>query len=193
MKAKGGDGMTIGESIRYHRKRLGLTQAELADRLGVTPQAVSKWESGVGLPDITMAVPLARALGTTTDELLRFGERYQEWEALYVKTVDETKARDPKALLEVSLAALKEFPYDRIFLYRAAVWNLELAVVSEDDNKSRNYLGEALVHAWSYRDMSPGDQQAKDFYKRMMSRCQLVNGLYELKPEFRGPDVRFVI
>ena len=185
--------MTIGESIRYHRKRLKLTQAELADRLGVTPQAVSKWESGVGLPDITMAAPLARALGTTTDELLRFGERYQEFEALYVKTVDETKARDPKALLEVSLAALKEFPYDRTFLYRAAVWNLELAVVSEDDNKSRNYLGEALVHARRYRDMSPGDQQAKDFYKRMMSRCQLVNGLYELKPEFRGPDVRFVI
>lgn len=39
--------MTIGESIRYHRKRLNLTQAELADRVGVSPQAVSKWENGV--------------------------------------------------------------------------------------------------------------------------------------------------
>ena len=39
--------MTIGESIRHHRKKLNLTQAQLAERLRVTPQAVSKWESGV--------------------------------------------------------------------------------------------------------------------------------------------------
>ena len=66
--------MTIGESIRYHRKRLGLTQLALAERVGVSVQAISKWETNTGLPDITMAVPLARALGTTTDELLQFGQ-----------------------------------------------------------------------------------------------------------------------
>ena len=72
--------MTIGESIQYHRKRLGLTQTQLAHRLHVTTQAVCSWENDIDLPDITMAVPLARALGTTTDELLRFGERYREYE-----------------------------------------------------------------------------------------------------------------
>ena len=98
--------MTIGESIRYHRKRLKLTQAELAGRLNVTAQAVSRWENDTGLPDITMAVPLARALGTTTDELLRFGERHQEFEALWGQTL-KTYGDDPEKLLPISLAALK--------------------------------------------------------------------------------------
>ena len=57
--------MTIGQSIRYHRKRLNLTQAQLAEQLNVTAQAVSRWENDTGLPDITMAVPLARALYQT--------------------------------------------------------------------------------------------------------------------------------
>ena len=189
--------MTIGESIRYHRKRLGLTQAELADRLGVTPQAVSKWESGVGLPDITMAVPLARALGTTTDELLRFGERYQEFEQLWMKTIKETRM-DEKAMLKVSLAALKEFPYDRNFLFRAAVDQMVLAIRSEDDEESRDYIGQALANASFYVEMSAGEQttimqSARDFYKRMKDRCRIVNGRYELKPEFRGPDVQIMI
>lgn len=52
--------MTIGQSIRYHRKRLNLTQNQLAQLLDVTPQAVSRWENDTGLPDISMAVPLAR-------------------------------------------------------------------------------------------------------------------------------------
>ena len=93
--------MTIGESIRHHRKRLGLTQAQLAERLNVTAQAVSRWENDTGLPDITMAVPLARALGTTTDELLRFGERYQEFEDLWRKTL-RAYGDDPAHLLPVA-------------------------------------------------------------------------------------------
>lgn len=189
--------MTIGESIRYHRKRLHLTQAELADRIGVSPQAVSKWENDVGFPDITMAVPLARALGTTTDELLRFGERYQEFEQLWMRTQEENRM-DEKALLEVALAALKEFPYDRIFLFRAAVGQMILAIRSEDDDESRDYIGRALANAAFYVEMSAGEeavlkQSARNFYKRMKERCQVVNGFYELKPEFRGPDVQIVI
>ena len=189
--------MTIGESIRYHRKRLHLTQAELADRIGVSPQAVSKWENDGGLPDISMAVPLARDLGTTTDELLRFGERYQEFEQLWMRTQEETRM-DEKALLEVALAALKEFPYDRNFLFRAAVGQMILAIRSEDDDESRDYIGQALANAAFYVEMSAGEeaakkQSARNFYKRMKDRCQVVNGFYELKPEFCGPDVQIVI
>lgn len=139
-----------------------------------------------------MAVPLARALGTTTDELLRFGEHYQEFEDLYQKTMKETRM-DPKALLEVSLAALKEFHYDRTFLFRAAVDQMLLAVEAEDDDESRDYIGQALANAAFYREMSPGNQSARDFYKRMKSYCRIVNGFYELKDEFRGPDAKIII
>lgn len=158
--------MTIGESIRYHRKRLNLTQVQLAERLDVTPQAVSRWENDTGLPDITMAVPLARALGTTTDELLRFGERYQEFEKCWRETLRRF-GEDPEKLLTVALDALKEFPYDRIFLFRATVDQERLAEMVEDDVLSSSYIGQALVNARLYYEMSPDDPTAREYYKRL--------------------------
>lgn len=61
---------TLGKRIIAHRKRLGLTQDALAERLGVTAQAVSKWENDLSCPDIGMLPRLAAIFGTTTDELL---------------------------------------------------------------------------------------------------------------------------
>lgn len=55
--------------IIQKRKELGLTQEALAARLCITPQAVSKWENGVGLPDVTLFPAIAQVLGVTTDEL----------------------------------------------------------------------------------------------------------------------------
>ena len=61
---------TLGKRIVSHRKRLGLTQDQLAEQLGITAQAVSKWENDQSCPDITMLPRLARIFGTTTDALL---------------------------------------------------------------------------------------------------------------------------
>ena len=61
---------TLGERIVAHRKRLGLTQDKLAELLGVTAQAVSKWENDQSCPDITTLPKLAELFHTTTDELL---------------------------------------------------------------------------------------------------------------------------
>jgi len=61
---------TIGKRIAENRKRLGLTQDALAEQLGVTAQAVSKWENDQSCPDITMLPKLAEIFGTTTDALL---------------------------------------------------------------------------------------------------------------------------
>lgn len=64
----------MGRFIAQMRKARGLTQRELADRLGVTDKAVSKWERGLSCPDVTLLAPLAALLGVTADELLS-GER----------------------------------------------------------------------------------------------------------------------
>ena len=61
---------TIGKRIAANRKRLGLTQDQLADRLDVTAQAVSKWETDASCPDIAALPQLCKILGITTDELL---------------------------------------------------------------------------------------------------------------------------
>lgn len=61
---------TLGERIKHHRKRLGLTQEQLADRLGVSVQAVSKWENSQSCPDISILPEIADLFGITVDDLL---------------------------------------------------------------------------------------------------------------------------
>ena len=59
----------IGASIRECREKAGLTQAQLAETVGVTAKAVSKWETGAGLPDISLLEPLSAALSLSMTEL----------------------------------------------------------------------------------------------------------------------------
>jgi len=61
---------TLGKRIVQNRKRLGMTQDQLAEQLGVTAQAVSKWENDQSCPDISTLPALAEIFGITTDELL---------------------------------------------------------------------------------------------------------------------------
>lgn len=180
MAVKGDGGMTIGESIRHHRKRLNLTQAELADRVGVTAQAVSKWENDTGLPDITMAVPLARALGTTTDELLRFGERRQYFEELWHTTMRKS-GDDPTQLLAVCELALKEFPWDWQFLYRAALDETRLAETVTDPEHSLDYIGRALAHAQLYYEMDPDSSVARNLLQSLRAKVEVKDGFFVLK------------
>ena len=60
----------IGESIANFRKNRNMTQEEFALRLGVTPQAVSKWERGSSLPDIMLLADICRVLQVRADTLL---------------------------------------------------------------------------------------------------------------------------
>ena len=75
---------TLGERIKFHRKRMGLTQEQLAERMGVSPQAVSKWENNQSCPDISVLPTLAELFGVSVDELL--GN-----EAKKVEVVEEEK------------------------------------------------------------------------------------------------------
>ncbi len=68
----------LGVNIKCFRKNKGFTQEELAGMLGVTPQAVSRWESEAGLPDVSMIVPIAQALNITTDALLGYQMQSQD-------------------------------------------------------------------------------------------------------------------
>lgn len=68
---------SLGKRISDLRKEKGLTQEELAERLSVSPQAVSKWENDVCCPDILLLCPLCGQLGVSVDALLN-GERAPE-------------------------------------------------------------------------------------------------------------------
>lgn len=89
--------MSIGNNIRIMRRKCGFTQEELAARLSVTPQAVSKWENGGGLPDLSQIVPLAQIFGITTDSLLGAAS------AVYGKAHTEAALGHEKLLMSTSL------------------------------------------------------------------------------------------
>ena len=60
----------IGKRIAESRRSAGFTQEELANRLGVTPQALSKWEKGASSPDLEMLISLCDILGVSADYLV---------------------------------------------------------------------------------------------------------------------------
>ncbi|MBR6521089.1 MAG: helix-turn-helix domain-containing protein [Oscillospiraceae bacterium] len=59
-----------GAAIKQLREKCGMTQAVLAERIGVSNKAVSKWETGKGLPDVSLLQPLAKELGVSLIELM---------------------------------------------------------------------------------------------------------------------------
>lgn len=81
--------MTIGKRIMQHRKQLGLTQDQLAEKLGVTAQAVSKWENDQSCPDISTLPVLADIFGTSVDALL--GRQEPVYQAEVVEEEDDSR------------------------------------------------------------------------------------------------------
>ncbi len=80
---------TVGKRISSARRELSLTQEGLAEAMGVSAQAVSKWENDISCPDISLIPKLARTLGMTADELLSGKE-----EAPAATVVPEEKRKD---------------------------------------------------------------------------------------------------
>ncbi len=105
-----------GRLIYEERKKLGLTQKELAEKIGVTDKAVSKWEKGRGFPDVSLLKPLSKILNVSVTELID-GERTEN-NTLEVsdKTIIETFGQRKLLLNTVSViitvigAAMLFFP-----------------------------------------------------------------------------------
>lgn len=104
-----------GELISSARKAQGLTQAELADKVGVTDKAVSKWERGLSFPDIALLEPLSDTLGIGITELIA-GKRTQDKQYLVAEPY-------VKATLEISDAEIKsrKAKYKKVALIVGAV------------------------------------------------------------------------
>ena len=63
----------FGENVKHYRKKMGYSQEQLAEKLGVTFQAVSKWETNANTPDISLLPAIAKALGVMIDDLFSDG------------------------------------------------------------------------------------------------------------------------
>ncbi len=111
----------MGQIIKDLRKKNGFTQEDLAERLGVTYQAVSKWENDTGMPDISQVVPLASIFGVSTDILFGIADTTENEEAL--KIVQHAGSIEKYGEIETYLNAydvlldgLKKYPNNLILM-----------------------------------------------------------------------------
>ena len=70
--------LNLGNQIRLNRRRLNLTQEQLAEKFGTSPQAISRWENGTTYPDIEMLPMIASFFGTSVDAMLECNEEEKE-------------------------------------------------------------------------------------------------------------------
>lgn len=114
--------MNIGEKIKNLRKERGLSQNALADRLGVTFQAVSKWETGATMPDVTLIPAIASFFGVSTDEMFDFN--LYEVEKAVDGIVDEFRKHygkggscaDPEGCEAILRDGLRSYPGNDVLL-----------------------------------------------------------------------------
>ena len=117
--------LKINETLKKHRKTKGLTQEEVAAHLGISYQAISKWERGDGYPDITMLPTLAAYFDTTVDELLGTAELADrkdydavntEWQERHLRARETQNAGLHKKNIELMRASLRRWPNDALLL-----------------------------------------------------------------------------
>ena len=79
----------LGKNIGVHRKRQGLTQAGLAEKLNYSDKAISKWERGESIPDVLTLMQLAEMFGVTVDDLLQDPNRLPEQTGVVVGRMEK--------------------------------------------------------------------------------------------------------
>lgn len=144
--------MNIGVNIRRLRLEKELTQERLAAMIGITSQAVSKWEREEGLPDITLLPALSAALDCSTDELLGISRELtrEELDVILKKSADlvfgdcsedALKNPDPDAGIEYLRAELEKHPAEwHIRVQLANFLDLSLQLSGFDEEKLREQV-----------------------------------------------------
>lgn len=145
----------IGQQIAALRKAKGITQNELGERVGVSFQAVSKWERGETLPDVAVLPDIARVLETSIDYILLGGERQVEYNG-------KISVSDMKSGLNC-LKNMGEFLGKDNMIYRSAVkgindgMNTDIEEAFSNDYVFEAFLAEAIIQnlmAGMYVDIS---------------------------------------
>ena len=109
--------MNIGNKIKELRKARGITQEQLAERIGVSFQAVSKWENNIALPDIALVPTLASYFGVTIDELFGYNVKAIEEKAMEIaKESWKYRESDWEKARQIIDEGLKKYPDNDILL-----------------------------------------------------------------------------
>lgn len=146
----------IGKFIAQLRKGKKMTQIDLASKLGITDRAISKWENGRGMPDLSLLMPLCEILDVSINELLSGvrldNKNYQEkLEENIINTIDysDKKIKKTKKIFKITLSIILIFIVAFIIMYGI------------DINRMRNNKP-VLFSTWGYSYAPPIDIKEKE-------------------------------
>ena len=139
--------MDIGVVIKKYRKEAGMTQEEMANRLGVTTPAVNKWENSNSKPDIELLAPIARLFDISLDTLLSFHEYLSDTE------IEEIIRKMDRMFSEVgyektyewALRLIQEYPNCNMLIWQAAVM-LDARRITDSTMTCRNDLISCMIN-----------------------------------------------
>ena len=140
----------IGRFIAERRKEKDMTQIDLANKLGITDRAISKWENGRGLPDISLLIPLCEVLDISINELLcgekleenAYSEKFDE----NIKTIDYSNKKIYKAKMIFLMILISVLT---LFLILVAMFVVDINMMK--NNKP------VVFSTWGYQYVPPID------------------------------------
>lgn len=142
----------LNENIAFFRKKRGITQEELANALGVTNQAVSKWESGKCAPDIQLLPDIAEYFNISIDEL--FGLSVNSDISTKIQSSKETSSKLDAA---INIASKKGYISSSILQFKLRIGCDESRKLIQD-MESLGYIKKDEYSSYKYKFISPQEQ-----------------------------------
>ena len=173
--------MPVGEVIRRKRKEQGLTQEQVAQRLGVSAPAVNKWEKGSSYPDITILPVLARLLNTDINTLLCFQEELSDNEIAEICNeiaviMDE---QGMETAFDAAEQKVREYPNCGKLIHMMASMVQGLLMMSGGWSTDREKY-EEKIYSWYERVTEcSGDEQVKNAAAYMLASEYIKKKEYE--------------
>ena len=152
--------MKIAEVIKKYRKEAGMTQEEMACRLGVTTPAVNKWENGVSNPDIELLAPIARLLHISLDTLMSYKEELTTSEINdIIRKMDKMfDSEEFEKVYEWASEKIKEYPNCNMLIWQVAVM-LDARRLTDEVTDLAKY--DEQINAWYEIALNDEDEEIK--------------------------------
>jgi len=165
--------MNIGQNLALLRREKGFTQQQLADKLGVSVQAVSKWETNVCAPDVGHFPILAELFGVSIDRL--FGFRLSEESEMRTIVEEADRCETPEENIALLLSGLERFPNSSTLRLALAMSYLTLA---RTDRCGADVLEQCVRLCREVIQLS-GDRKQVDGALETLRRAHLERGEYD--------------
>lgn len=188
--------LNIGENLKIYRSKKKVTQEQLAYEFGVSPQAVSRWETGATYPDITLLPVIAKYFAVTVDELLGVVKQCPDDEKEIYQKKRLALCHDGKTYEALALdrEMLKKYPCDEDALYNLMYELYTLRFNEHGDGYCSELISTAnmLINTSKKREITSGAKQLLIFVYSQCGELEKVKEIAEtLDPLFCCKDVLY--